>query len=448
MDNTPPTFLPSTQDLHFFARNGFLHLKKVVSEEATAYLVEETWKRLPSSWSRNNPSSWVGEVTDSCHTSDLNYRRGHVKFQKGELVGDKVIMETFERDSSLGKFAQGMIGRPLRKIRVRGLYPNVPPPDATSLREYIKPHVEAHPVHIVALCYLNDVPTKSGGLLVWPGSHLDLYSSFKSKLDFVACSKYDIDWQKWSGLRPIELCGSRGDVILIHHRLFHAPSLNRSRSIRFAFLCDYISSDYLELCQQKPGKQLWEDWPSIASAVEKTTLATDFCLSPWSETEKSGISVQNLSVTARRKGEASILARMRQQGEVWLSVSDNQDSATRNDLDPCGTDITGDGVRVFINHKEINSKSQHDIIDKVNLISGVNQIRVVGINRPLWLKLICVELPLTSSRIIFQSYLDGLSPEINLSFEYSETDKTVIDSKNKFRRVWCHVKDLASLAKI
>lgn len=438
LDNRPHTFLPSTNDLRFFARNGFLHLKNVVSEEATAYLVDETWKRLPPYWSRNDPSSWVGEVTDSCHSADINYRRGHVKFQKGALIGDKVIVEAFDRDSSLGEFAQAIIGRPLAKIRVRGLYPNIPPPDAAYLREYIEPHVEAHPVHIIALCYLSDVPTKSGGLLVWPGSHLDLYSSFRSKLDFVASSEYEKHFKQWSSLRPIELCGSRGDVILIHHRLFHAPSLNRSRSIRFAFLCDYVSSDYPELCKQQPGTQLWEDWASIASVVGDRTLAADFCLSPWSEAEKSGITVHDLSGTARRKRDASVLARMRQPGEVWLCLSDNPRSATRNNLDPCGTDITAKGVRVFLNNKKIRSKLQNDLIEKVNLVSGSNHIRVVGIGEPLWLRLIRIELPFTKSHIIFQSHLDGCSPEINFSFEHVDAGKHRIGCENKLRTIWRH----------
>src|SRR5262245_57205922 len=161
----------SSEQKRFFVRNGFLQIPGAVPAAVCDRLVEETWTHLPSAWMRNDSSTWIGDVPDSCQTADLRYRRGLLKFQDKSLYQNVDVNEDCGPGPSVHESAVSLIGRDLTKIRVRGLYPNVPPPSPDGLPSATKPHVEAHPAQIVALAYLSDVSEDAGGLLVWPGSH-------------------------------------------------------------------------------------------------------------------------------------------------------------------------------------------------------------------------------------------------------------------------------------
>ncbi|MGR9437923.1 hypothetical protein ACU8OP_23400 [Rhizobium leguminosarum] len=96
-------------ELMAFARDGYLHLRGIIPQSSCDYLIERTWSKLPDHWVKNDPQSWCGDVQDSCHLADLNYRRGLVKFQKGELVEDQVIHKSFGAGSPLEQIALGLI---------------------------------------------------------------------------------------------------------------------------------------------------------------------------------------------------------------------------------------------------------------------------------------------------------------------------------------------------
>jgi hypothetical protein len=397
----------------FFARNGYLQIPGIVSEGTCEYLTNETWKRLPPSWVRHDRTTWTGGVKDSCHDADLNYRRGHLKFQKGALVGDPIIAGSFGAGSAVESCALALIGRPLASIRVRGLYPNVPPPAAASLRDFTLPHVEAHPAHLVALCYLNGVGPDAGGLLVWPGSHHQLYHAFSSKLDFAATPEYDRVFSTWSKFRPIQLCGGCGDVIFTHHRLFHSPSLNKSDGIRFAFLCDYVAKDFKLHCQQKPTTALWEDWPPVRDIAEQEECDTsDQALRKWSKKDgRVDLSFSRATDATINKSEASDLARLRQPGDRWLILCDSAAKQSSNQLDPCGSNLMQDGVQVFLNGQYLQSATTNGITSRISTRGGPNHVHIVGIKKPLWLRVIEVELPFTDSRLIHQAVIAPDSPE-------------------------------------
>src|SRR5262245_6927832 len=59
----------------FFARNGFLHVSGLVPPDVCDALIDLTWERLPSQWSRLDSATWTGAVVDSCHAGDLRQRR-------------------------------------------------------------------------------------------------------------------------------------------------------------------------------------------------------------------------------------------------------------------------------------------------------------------------------------------------------------------------------------
>ncbi|MBL8756100.1 MAG: phytanoyl-CoA dioxygenase family protein, partial [Planctomycetes bacterium] len=371
----------------FFARNGYVQLPGIVDAATCAHLVERTWKVLPAHWRRDDPTSWRGEVTDSCHTVHLD-RGGLLKFQLRDLADDPYVQRAFLPSSPVHELARSLIGRPLLRYRKRGLYAVAPAEHPERLARAPSPHVEAHPAQIVMVCYLDDVAPGGGGLMVWPGSHRDLWHGFVSKLDHAAAPDLEERMARWRSLAPIELPGGRGDVIFTHHRLLHSPSVNTSRRIRFAFLCDFLAADHEALSRQSPGPDLWSDWPGLKALAEERGLddGPDFALPPakpvrrrfwWRSAPRRDCS--------RNKSEASHLARQRQPGAVWLVLSDSPGDFARCDtLDPVGGNLTARGIAVRCNGAPLASRSGGGFTVQLAPRPGRNEVEITGIDGPLW----------------------------------------------------------------
>lgn len=138
------------QHARAFARNGFLHLRSLVDAATCRALVERTCTVLPASWRRDDPRTWSGPVADSCHDAPLEHRAGLLKYQLRDLAADPHVLATYQPPSPVHDLAHALIGRPLHRIRVRGLYAIAPAPRPDLLPHAPRPHVEAHAAHIVA----------------------------------------------------------------------------------------------------------------------------------------------------------------------------------------------------------------------------------------------------------------------------------------------------------
>ena len=234
----------SQSQLGFFARNGFLHVPRWTGEDTCRQLVDHTWTRLPPEWRRDAPLTWAGSAGDSCHIAHIKVRRGVFQFQAGDLLRNPVVDGAFASNARGGELAKALLGHPLGNFKVRGLYCIVPMPEDVQYHRPVRPHIELHPSQLIALCYLEDVVPGGGGLHVWPGSHRELYPALGSKLEHIATPAYEAAFARWAGRQPLEVPGRQGDIVIIHHRLLHAPSLNRSPNMRYGFLCDYWRDDY------------------------------------------------------------------------------------------------------------------------------------------------------------------------------------------------------------
>jgi hypothetical protein len=397
--------LLSEAQLGFFARNGYLHVPALVDAETCRRLVDHTWTRFPREWKRHDPATWQGAALhDSCHIADLKVRRGLFQFQKGDLLDNPVIEGAFSRTAVGGRLGQELIGHALAKMRVRGLYCIVPLAPSIAYRAVAKPHIESHAAQLIALCYLEDVVKGGGGLSVWPGSHREVYPAMGSKLEHVATPAYDRVFGKWARLQPIEIEGRRGDIVIIHHRLLHAPSLNRSSRIRYGFLCDYQRDDFRLLSTQRPAG-LWEDWPAIARLPASIRdAAPDVRLSPvrgLADVVPTHSRAYNLSVahtadtdpSSVRKADASALARSRREGDVWLALSDQASTADDTELFPRGSELAALGVSVRVDGQPVFSVCRFDIISQLQLAPGPHVIEVDGLDRPAWLRVLKIRLP-------------------------------------------------------
>ena len=404
------------EQLGFFARNGYLHVRRLIDEDTCRKLVDHTWTRLPPSWKRDDASSWAGMVPDSCHTSDVRTRRGHLQFQKGDLLDNPVIDGAFSHTATGGRLGRELIGHPLAKMRVRGLYCIVPLANSVTFKG-VRPHIESHAAQLVGLCYLEDVGKGGGGLSVWPGSHREVYPVMGSKLEHVPTPAYDAVFEKWSRLQPIEIDGQRGDVVIIHHRLLHAPSINRSERMRYGFLFDYQRDDFRLLSTARPGANLWEDWPAIdALRPWVRDAAPDFELRPAQGSAEvaplpsqqhrlSGAHNRETDPSNVRKGDASALARSRRDGDIWIALSDQACTADDTELFPRGSELSARGVSVRVDGRPVLSICRYDIISRLDLASGEHVIEVDGLDRPVWLRVLKVKLPFIRTAFLAKGHL-------------------------------------------
>lgn len=412
----------SEMQLGFFARNGFLHVPRWIDSDTCSKLVDHTWTRLPSAWRRDDPSTWSGSLGDSCHIADIKARRGLLKFQGGDLLRNPLIEGAFASNARGGQLADALLGHPLGKFRVRGLYCIAPMPASMSAPGPAEAHIEAHPSQLIALCYLEDVAPGGGGLHVWPGSHRELYPALGSKLEHVATPAYEAAFVRWAGLEPVEVPGRQGDIVIIHHRLLHAPSVNRSPQLRYGFLCDYQRDDFRRLCAEAPGA-LWEDWPAIAALPPDLRDAPpDYTLSPQDghvDTQPRSTQEHALSRFRRRwwprrsrshgddadpssirKADASLLVRRRRPGDVWLTLSDSPKAINALNLFPRGSDLSSEGVRVWVDGHPLPSVCKYDIIAQLDAAPGEHVVEVEGLRRPAWLSVVAFKLPFVDSKLL------------------------------------------------
>jgi hypothetical protein len=394
-------------DLAFFARNGYLHLRRVIEKDICEALIDLTWDRLPADWSRTDPESWRGMAPDSCHTNDLYQRRGLFQFKEGNLLHNPLIEGTFGTNAIGGTIAREIIGRPLAQMKIRGLYCIFPAAAGTPVPFFKKGHIESHPSQLISLCYLDDVLPGGGGLTIWPGSHRTLYPLLGSKLEHVSTLEYEDAFWEVSRLEPIEVAGERGDLVIIHHRTLHMASTNRSSRVRYGFLYDHRESDFLKLCSQQPG-YLWEDWPAIdALPPEIRNAPCDFALGTQQASPKihqaSAARLKrhdDLDESSKRKGDASIFARMRQVDDLWLIVSDSPDACGDTEIFPRGGPLQSEGVRILFDGELQESMSQYDYIVRISPDHLPETIELIGLRKRSWLRILLVQLPFKNTKIL------------------------------------------------
>jgi ectoine hydroxylase-related dioxygenase (phytanoyl-CoA dioxygenase family) len=399
----------------FFARNGYVVLQQMIPASCCDELVQETWKHLPTTWHPDAPSSWKGEVTDSCVSGDILYRGGHLKFQRRTYAQREEYDRYFGRNSVLGRTAQALIGAPLANMRQRGLYAIAPVDPEESIGRNAH-HIESHAAQLIALAYLADVKPGGGGLRVWPGSHRDLYPALNSKLEYVSTPRFEAAYAKWTQLQPLELSGDRGDVVLIHHRLIHSPSENHSDRIRFGFLCDYMRADFRDLCQQVPSEDLWEDWPAMAalSAAERDA-GPDVSLLPAPPRLRDAAPLPTHEL-ARAKGAASTLARQRQPGDLWVVILDSHADMGTTRLMPSGRHLDQRQVQVSIDEQPLPSLCKFGFFGHVQPQADEVTLTASSLSSRLWLRVISTRLPVDESVLLYEAVIEpGVPLQAQLS---------------------------------
>lgn len=238
----------SDRDFEAFVRDGFFAKKAVLTRDECDRALEATWEILAEQGITPDPATW----------KKAHSRRGVVKLRE-DVADSTVIDDVVTGCAGVREVVEDLMGPDVVNCAVRGVYPTIPIPRRIS-RPY-EPHIEVHPCQVVVMYYLNDVTTRNGALLVWPGSHRDVYLSHAKRFDFCARPEFLRHFERYSVKAPVELTGSAGDVLFFHHRLLHSGSNNFGNTIRFGILNDFIPADFEATRDVPPTTEnMWEYW--------------------------------------------------------------------------------------------------------------------------------------------------------------------------------------------
>ena len=235
-------------ELENFARDGFIVKRSLLSPELCRQCLKATWEILADQEITDDPKTW----------GKAHKRRGVIKL-RDEISDNAVLLDAITNCKGVTDTVTDLMGPDFINCGVRGVYPTLPIPRRIS-RPY-EPHIEHHPCQIVVMFYLDHVTTSNGGLFVWPGSHVPIYTENEKKFVFSPKPGFINTFRKYNSRAPFELTGNAGDVLFFHHRLFHSGSNNFGNSIRFGVLNDFIPSNYDDICDEVPTQDnMWDYW--------------------------------------------------------------------------------------------------------------------------------------------------------------------------------------------
>lgn len=255
----------TADELRFFIRNGYFVRRGALDPDLCQQAVAVGWKRLDAMGFPRSPERWKRDRS-------IRKCRGIVKL-RGDICSDRTLISVLPRNAEVQSIAAQLLGDDCVSTGVRGLYPTFPIPRWMSFP--FEPHIEVHPLRLFFVGYLDRVSAAGGALLVWPGSHIEMYQSFDSKLGYIPNAAFTKHYDYYDPRVPVELTAEAGDVIVLHHRVLHSGSNNNGNSIRFAMFADFLMQQDLLALNAAPGQDMWEDWPESVRETAGTMAADE-----------------------------------------------------------------------------------------------------------------------------------------------------------------------------
>lgn len=446
-------------------RDGFLRISGAIDPEDSDVIIDYIWKQLPERFDRSDQGTWTGRIKDCCNNLPLYQTKGLVRFKDkhGFAKVPEIRRGTYD-NSRLLDILTAAVGRPLERIRVRGLHPNFPMTPWVALNEVlgnrihgqadgpawqflkiprppqipITPHLDAHPFEYSSMLYLDDVDEEAGGLAVWPGSHRLFAHAFESEFHFLPNRAYKRLLQLLQRFRPITIGGRKGDLIVFHNRLLHSNTFNFSRRIRYGLLIDVFGEGWSEkgegwrdaqdegvraqMCSNADLREI-DLVRSVIDGYEPDLRSSFFMDHPRLRTVLTKIQ-QDPVGSFRRKLSAKIRSRV--EGDVWLVVSQGGEHKTSFKLDAYGSKEAGQ-FRVEVNGRNTFQSEAGALVERIELVPGANRIRISGeMKVPHYLRIVRTANPVQDSEVFAVRTMEAGTKEIEVTF-----DAPVIAAENE-----------------
>lgn len=275
----------SKEDINNFVRDGYCVINIDLPDAAVKQAKELVWEFTPSSFIPAEKDSWTGVVDDSCMRQSMDDRNGRLKYRdctrgfrsmRALTYFNKELLKSVK---SLIKSDTGILKDKRFMPIYRGIYPIF---SQNSLKENvsfssiykgvnsifsknsfddsIKGHCDTHFFQVGSVIYLNDVEVGGGAFTVWPGSHHAIAPHATGLSHTHKPEGFDqLCEQVQRSIKPVQITGKQGTVVLWHHRLLHSAGLNNSGGVRYAMLCDFKNGMAEEKSHEKISRQAFDE---------------------------------------------------------------------------------------------------------------------------------------------------------------------------------------------
>jgi len=250
-------------DIRFFKREGYLVKKGAMDPELCARARERLWDDPPPSMKKDEPETWVGPIKPEEESDDrLNLKRGF-GWRYRLLGGEPWMADMLPRSDFVRSAAEQLLGAGRFTVphRVRGIYCTLPQPEGAE-RKPRSLHVDAHPFNFAVVGYIDDVYPDGGGFTIWPTSHRKFFFDYHTRYTDQAAPQFQKSREEFQSddSQSYQTFGGPGDIVFWHHRIGHMASVNHTKQIRKAVLCDFRLDDMPRLQEEPPGDDMWVDW--------------------------------------------------------------------------------------------------------------------------------------------------------------------------------------------
>ena len=237
----------SEAEICFFLDHGFLVKKRLLDKTAVEEALGKTWAYLrdqvpmadgATAPSPDDSATWLSpRWAPMPQPDESGLFQGRQRIVYGghtvklhDLGDADFLMDLVPNHPRVRAVAQAILGDDLRPSeRTRGVYamfPNageVDPDDPERLTRPLGPHTDQVCQQLNACAYLDDVPPRSGGFTVYPGSHKIMFRAHRFEANWSPLPDFRNAVRKVvAEIEPVEFAGDKGDVIFWHGRTVHS----------------------------------------------------------------------------------------------------------------------------------------------------------------------------------------------------------------------------------
>lgn len=256
----------SDAEIEFFKENGFLFKRHLIDRGVVADALDRAWKTLTeavpaaegSSWQlqRDDPETWRTPQWSTLPPAD---RSGpyegrqrtavHGRTVKMHEIGNQqYLLNLVPNNPKIREIARSLLADNLKTSeRTRGVYALFPSEhlSAEEIEERLNgsslgPHTDRVCQQLNVCAYLDDVPPRSGGFTVYPGSHRIMFQAHRYEANWSPTDSFgDAMREVVKKITPVEFVGDQGDVVFWHGRTVHSAGVHIGDSIRWAVFADF-----------------------------------------------------------------------------------------------------------------------------------------------------------------------------------------------------------------
>ena len=256
----------SKAEIEFFKENGFLFKSGLIDRSAAAAALDQAWDALIKAvppreggiWTlrREDRESWRAPKWPALPPADTSgpfegrqRTAVHGRTVKMHEIGsEEFLLDLVPNNPNIRDIARVLLANNLKTSeRTRGIYALFPSEYMTT-EELAKrldgsslgPHTDRVCQQLNVCAYLDDVPPRSGGFTVYPGSHRIMFNAHRFEANWSPADLFsDALREVVSTITPVEFVGDQGDVIFWHGRTVHSAGIHIGDSIRWAVFADF-----------------------------------------------------------------------------------------------------------------------------------------------------------------------------------------------------------------